>query len=86
MNKKKAIELLMKEDINTMLRLIEEKNLSITYCAYEWVDLPEVQKWDIDGQELIDFLSYFYDFNLHWSQWADALIEELKKCNHEVLK
>ncbi len=86
MNKTEAIELLIKEDIDTMLKLIREKNLSVTYCAYDWIDLPEVQKWNINGQELIDFICYFYDFNLHWCQWSDALIEELKKHDYEVLK
>ena len=86
MNKEQAIELLKKEDIDTTFRLIEQKNWSITYCSYDWVDLLEVQKWSIGGEELIDFISYYYDFNLHWSQWADALIEELKKCDYEVLK
>lgn len=86
MNKEQAIKLLMKEDINTIFRLIEQEGLSITYCAHDWVDLPEVQKWSIDDEELIDFISYYYDFNLHWSQWANALIEEFKKCDYKVIK
>ena len=86
MDKKQAIELLKKEDIDTIFKLIKQENLSITYCAYNWIDLPEVQKWSINDEELIDFISYYFDFNLHWSQWADALIEEFKKCDYEVMK
>lgn len=84
MNKEEAIELLMKEDIENCLKEIEENNFSISYWGNGWSDLLEVQKWFIDGQELIDFLSYYYDFNLHWSQWYLDLIEELKKLDYEI--
>ena len=35
MDKKQAIELLKKEDISTIFKLIEQENWSITYCAYD---------------------------------------------------
>ena len=86
MNRDEAIELLMKEDIENCLREIKENDLRISYYENAWSDLLEVQKWSIDGQELIDFLSYYYDFNLHWSQWYLELIDELKKLDYKIDK
>ena len=84
MDKKEAIELLKQEDITNMLNLIKKDKLEVRYCNYSWCDLDEVQKWSIEGNELIDFISYYYDFNLHWSQWCDDLIKELKKLEYKI--
>ena len=86
MNKEEAIELLMKEDIENIIKIINENDFEVVYWGNAWCDLEECQKWFIDGNELMDFISYYYDFNLHWTQWVDECINELKKLNYIIEK
>lgn len=79
MNVEEAIDLLKKKDIEKIINDIKQYNLPVIHWK-EGKDLVDKhQQWFINGDELIDFLTYNCDIYLHWTLLTDDLIDEIKK-------
>lgn len=78
MNKLKAIELLKKEDIKTIIRQIKEDKSKVVFWregrdrkVYE----RDIDLWFIDDVQIYDYLQFYCDgVSLHWTKLIEDLI------------
>lgn len=82
MNKKdynKAINLLKKEDVELIIKEIENNKLPVQYWkgGEPFHQKNGVELWFIDGMSMIDYLHFHKNMNLHWSIIANDLINAI---------
>lgn len=78
MDKEKAIKTLEKLDLEIVKEELKHSN-KIVYWKGGKDSNHESQLWFIDGNELIDYLCYYVETYLHWTQLYESVIELIKK-------
>ena len=82
MNKKdynEAIDLLKKEDVELIIKEIESNKLPVQYWkgGEPFHQKNGVELWSIDSMNMMDYLHFHNNMNLHWSIIANDLIKAI---------
>lgn len=85
MEKQQAIDLLKRQDIETIIKNIKENNLKVIYWETGKGHNNEEELWYINDDHIYDYLYFKNDVNLHWTVIIDELIQVIKqKINYEI--
>lgn len=79
MNKDKAIKILKEKDIENVKEELKNSRTKIVYWQGGEDSNHESQLWFIEGYELIDYLCYYVETYLHWTQLYEEVIETIKE-------
>lgn len=78
MNSEEALDILIKEDVKNIIKQIKQFKHKIKYWKGGKGLVEPPQQWFINNIELIDYLTFYCDINLHWTKIYEKIIEELK--------
>lgn len=73
-----AIELLKQKDIEKIMNEIKNYNLKVIKIN-DIEDENNIDNWYIDGEYMLDYLTYSTETYLNWQHLYEELIKEIKE-------